>query len=239
MSESTTVSTADGPMIVHWAKPSAPAAPHSLPGILVFQEAFGVNGHILRVCQRLADEGFVAAAPELFHRAGAGLTMGYEDFPKIRPIMGALTNQTLLTDIVAAHTALAADPLVDPKRTSAIGFCLGGFAAVLAALNLPLATAVSFYGGGMTKARPGMGLTPLVDEFARLKCPTLFGFGEKDASITAEDVALIRSRLNALHGPHEVVVYPEAGHGFFCEDRPAYQPQAAQAAWTRTLRWLQ
>jgi carboxymethylenebutenolidase len=239
MSDTTTVSTSDGPMIIHWAQPRTAAAPHSLPGILVFQEAFGVNRHVLGVCQRLADAGYVAAAPELFHREGSGVIFGYDDFAKVKPVISRMTNATLLTDIRAAHEALAQNPLVNPKRIFSIGFCLGGFVSVLAALNLPLAAAVSFYGGGVVKGRPGFGLSPLIDEFDRLACPTLHVFGEKDASISAEDIALLRSRLEALHKPHQIEVYPDAGHGFLCEDRSAYQPQAAAAAWALTLRWLQ
>ncbi len=239
MNDTSTVSTSDGPMIVHWAQPQTQAAPHSLPGILVFQEAFGVNGHVLGFCQRLAGAGYVAAAPELFHREGAGVIFGYDDFAKVKPVFSRMTNGALLTDIRAAYDALAAHPLVNPKRIFSIGFCLGGFVSMLAALNLPLAAAVSFYGGGVTKARPGVGLSPLLDELDRLACPTLHVFGEKDTSVTAEDVALIRSRLEALHKPHKIKVYPDAGHGFLCEDRPSYQAQAAEAAWALTLRWLQ
>ena len=238
MTDSTLVTTNDGPMAIHWALPSGNAAPATLPGILVFQEAFGVNPHILRVCERLAEAGYVAAAPELFHRAGAGAVFGYDDFARVRPLFSRLTNAQLLDDVRASFAALKQSPLVDPSRLFSIGFCLGGFVSILAALDLPLAAAVSFYGGGISRARPGIGLTPLLDELNNLRCRTLHVFGEKDSSITAEDVALIRTRLESLHKPHEINVYPNAGHGFFCEDRPAYEPNAAQAAWARTLAWL-
>jgi len=232
------LATPDGPMMVHWAQPAKPAGPHSLPGVLVFQEAFGVNRHILNICQRFADAGYVAGAPELFHREGPGVVMGYDDFAKVKPIMARMTNATLLMDVQAAHSAMAAHPLVDPKRIYSIGFCLGGFVSILAALNLPHAAAVSFYGGGLVKARPGLAITPLVDEFDRLNCPVLFGYGEKDTGITPADIAAVRSRLESLHKPHQIDVYPGAGHGFVCDDRPAYQPQAAEVAWIRIMRWL-
>jgi carboxymethylenebutenolidase len=239
MTESTSVATPDGPMILHWSRPSTPAPAHSLPGILVFQEAFGVNGHVVRVCERLAAAGYLAVAPELFHREGAGAVFAYDDFAQVKPVMARLTNAMMLADIRATHGALIAQPLVDPRRIFSIGFCMGGFASILAALNLPLAGAVSYYGGGLTRARPGIGFSPLLDDFPRLNCPTLHVFGEKDPSITAEDIALIRSRLEALHKPHEIEVHPGAGHAFFCEDRPAYVASAAEAAWPRTLRWLE
>jgi carboxymethylenebutenolidase len=225
-------------MAIHWAFPAGLSAPRSLPGILVYQEAFGVNAHIRRVCERLAAAGYVAAAPELFHRSGTGLEFDYGDFAKVRPIFGSLTNAMLEADIVAAHSALAAHPLVDPARIHAIGFCLGGFVSVLSATALPLKTAVSFYGGGVTRVRPGIGLTPLLDRMERISCPTLHVFGETDGSITPEDVLAIRSRLESLRKPHRVEVYPNAGHGFFCEDRSAYEPGAAAAAWTLALQWM-
>jgi len=238
MESKTVLTTTDGPMTVHWALPPAPTPPRARPGILVFQEAFGVNPHIRRVCGRLAAAGYVAAAPELFHREGEGLEFGYDDFARVRPIFGRLTNPMLVTDATAAHAALSSHPMVDPGNIHSIGFCMGGFVSILAALNLPLATAVSFYGGGVARARPGMGLSPLVDEFSRLSCPTLHIFGEKDGSITAEDVLAVRSRLELLGKPHRVEVYPNAGHGFFCEDRPAYEPVAAAAAWRLALDWM-
>jgi carboxymethylenebutenolidase len=238
MTESTRVATPDGPMILHWSRPPTPAPAHSLPGILVFQEAFGVNGHVLRVCERFAAAGYLAVAPELFHREGAGTVFGYDDFAQVKPALSRLTNDLLIADVRAAYGALVAQPLLDARRTFSIGFCMGGFVSILAALNLPLAAAVSFYGGGVARARPGIGFSPLVDDFPRLSCPTLHVFGEKDQSITPEDIALIRSRLEALHKPHEMEVYPEAGHAFFCEDRAAYHASAAEAAWTRTLNWL-
>jgi carboxymethylenebutenolidase len=238
MESSTVLTTADGPMVVHWALPPSPSPGRSSPGILVFQEAFGVNPHIRRVCRRLAAAGYVAAAPELFHREKNCLEFGYDDFARVRPILGRLTNPMLVADATAAHAALSAHPLVDPGRIHSIGFCVGGFVSILAAINLPLATAVSFYGGGVARARPGMGLSPLLAEFERLSCPTLHVFGEKDGSVTEEDVSAVRSRLESLGKPHRIEVYPNAGHGFFCEDRPAFEPVAAAAAWGLALDWM-
>jgi len=230
--------SSDGPMVVHWARPQGSHVPHSLPGILVFQEAFGVNGHILKICRHLADAGYVAAAPELFHRAEKGAVFGYDDFDKVKPVMSGLTNAGLLADARAAHEALVKDPSVDPTRTFAIGFCLGGFVTVLAALNLQLKAAASFYGGGLVKGRPGMGMSPLIGELERLGCPTLFIFGEKDAHIPQEEIQAIRTRLTALHKTFHITVYPDAGHGFVCDERPSYNADAAAEAMGQAILWL-
>jgi carboxymethylenebutenolidase len=115
---------------------------------------------------------------------------------------------------------------------------MGGYASVLAACELPLAAAISFYGGGMVHPRPGIGFTPLLERFASIRCPVLLVYGAKDAGIPAEDIAAVQGKLASLGKVHEVEVYPNGGHGFFCEDRTAYDPGSAEASWTRATGWL-
>lgn len=225
-------------MEVHLFEP-ARSGRHKRQALLVFQEAFGVNGHIRHVCERLAGEGYFVAAPELFHRAGKDLQFGYDEFDKVRPVMAQLTNAKLLSDARAAYEALAAQRDVDPRQIAVIGFCLGGFVTALAACHLRVATAISFYGGGLVRARPGFGLTPLLEDFNGLSCPALFIFGEQDQGIPSADIEAVRARLKALSKPHEIVVYPGAGHGFFCDERPAYHAPSAKVAWEKTLHWLE
>jgi carboxymethylenebutenolidase len=231
------VPTADGPMDVHGFAPGDRTA--GLPAVIVLQEAFGVNPHMKRVCRRVAELGYTAFCPELFHRTGAGLEFGYDEFPKIRPILGELTNERIGADLRATYEHVARRPDVDPSRIAAWGFCMGGWAAVLACCELPLAAGVSFYGGGLVKARPGIGFTPLVGMLPSARCPLLFVFGGKDAGIPAEDIGAIGDAMRAGGKAHEIEVYPEGGHGFFCEDRTAYEPRSAEAAWGRATAWLQ
>lgn len=233
-----TVSTDDGSMDIHVTVPPR-ANRHRRQAVLVFQEAFGVNPHMLRVCERLAGAGYIAAAPELFHRTGRGVQFGYGQFEQVRPVLSQLTNDRLLMDARAAYEFLAARADVDPRQIATIGFCMGGFVSALAACHLHVATAISFYGGGLARARPGIGFKPLLEDFASLSCPTLFVFGDKDQSIPREDIEAVRARLMALGKPHEVVVYPDAGHGFCCDERPSYHAAAAQAAWARAFHWLE
>jgi carboxymethylenebutenolidase len=232
-----TVSTDDGSMDIHVTIPPS-ANRHRRQAVLVFQEAFGVNPHMLRVCERLAGAGYIAAAPELFHRTGRGVQFGYGDFDQVRPVLSQLTNARLLMDARAAYEFLAARADVDPRQIATIGFCMGGFVSALAACHLHVATAMSFYGGGVARARPGIGFTPLLEDFASLSCPALFIFGDKDQSIPREDIEAVRARLMALGKPHEIVVYPGVGHGFFCDERPSYDAVTAQTAWDKILDWL-
>jgi len=224
-------------MQVHGFVPEG-ASPARIPSVIVLQEAFGVNAHIRRFCRRLAASGYAAFAPELFHRAGSGLEFGYDEFPRIRPILAELTNARIQEDLEVAHRFVRAHPRVDPARVAAWGFCMGGWASVLAATALPIAAAISFYGGGLVRPREGIGFTPLIDRLASVGCPLLLVFGAKDAGITAQDVDALRARLLALGKAHEVEVYPEGGHGFFCEDRSAYHEPTARAAWERASAWL-
>ena len=115
---------------------------------------------------------------------------------------------------------------------------MGGFVAALAACHLPVAAAVSFYGGGLARVRPGIGFTPLLEDLARLTAPTLFLFGEQDQGIPPEDVAAVRTSLPARDRPHEIVVYPGVGHAFFCDERPLYHAATAEIAWLKTMQWL-
>lgn len=117
------------------------------------------------------------------------------------------------------------------------GFCVGGFAAYLAAGKLGLQAAVPFYAGGLVRVRPGVKLQPLVETVPT--CPTLCFFGGKDQSIPPPDVAAVGEALAKAPEGSEVVVYPEAGHAFANADRPGnYHHDSAEAAWGRAVGFL-
>src|SRR5271154_6418886 len=118
-------------------------------GLLVFQEAFGVNSHIRDVTERFAREGYLAIAPELFHRTGPGFEGRYDDFATVMPHMGALRNPSMEADAKAAYDWLRANGVAGNAPIAAVGFCMGGRVSFLAALSLPLQCAISFYGGGI------------------------------------------------------------------------------------------
>lgn len=203
------------------------------PGVLVFQEIFGVNRHIRSVADRVAAEGYVALAPEPFHRSAPGIELGYDEKGLARGIelMSGLTPEQILADVTAAYDALRTRDDVAGKGIGAMGFCFGGHVTYRAACTLPIAAAASFYGGGIA----GMGgagpatvdLTPGIR--GRIAC----FFGENDGYIPASAVDKIRSALAAAGVRHEVVVYPGVGHGFFCDERGDYSEAAASDAWTR------
>lgn len=235
MERTITIDTVHGPMQTFTA---APEQAEPAPALVVVQEGFGVNNHIRNVCRRVAAAGYVAFAPELFHRIGAGVDLPYDDLTKVMPAFVTLTNAGLLTDITAAVRAARADQRVDSLRVGIIGFCVGGFAAVLAAEHTDVNAAVAFYGGGIVHARPGIALTPLLDDVEHIQSPLLLVFGGDDQSIPPADIDAIQARLADANKPHTIVVMPEGGHGFACDERAAYHQPSSDEAWRITFEWL-
>ena len=203
-------------------------------GIVVVQEAFGVNGHIEDVATRFAEAGWLAVAPHLFHRTGDP-QLGYDDFSQVMPHMGALTADGILADIDVA-LALLAGAGIGPAQTGVVGFCMGGTVALVTAVRRDVGAAVSFYGGGVAQGRFGFG--PLIEEAPGLRAPWLGLYGDLDQGIPVDDVERLRAAAATSGVETEVVRYPDAGHGFHCDRRPDYHPDSAHDAWDRTLRWF-
>ena len=200
------------------------------PGLIVFQEAFGVNDHIRDVAARFAAQGFVVIAPELYHRTGTHVEGSYDNFPALAPHFQALTTAGMAADANSAHTWLMSDREVDDTRIAAIGYCMGGRAAFLANAELPLAASVSYYGGGIA--------TQLLDRVSTLHGPQLLCWGGKDTHIPPEQTRAIDDALRAAGKPYTTVTFGEADHGFFCDQRSAYHPDVAAEAWALTIAFL-
>jgi len=203
-------------------------------GIVVVQEAFGVNGHIEDVAGRLADEGWLAVAPHLFHRSGDP-KLGYEDFSQVMPHMKALRADDILADIDAALAHLVGAG-VALDRIGVIGFCMGGNVALVTAARRGVGAAVTFYGGGVAEGR--FGFRPLIEEAAELRAPWLGLFGDLDQGIPVDDVERLRVAAASSGQPTEIVRYPDAGHGFNCDRRASYHEASASDAWARALAWF-
>ncbi|MFZ0538201.1 MAG: dienelactone hydrolase family protein, partial [Candidatus Sulfotelmatobacter sp.] len=144
--EKVELAVADGTrMAAYVARPKAGGA-H--PGLLVFQEAFGVNHHIRNVAERFAAEGYVAIAPELFHRtAPPGFEGSYTDFPAVMPHVQAVTTETAEADVRSTYDWLRSS--AKANEISSVGFCMGGRVSFIANSTVALRAAVSFYGGGI------------------------------------------------------------------------------------------
>lgn len=230
-----TANTSSGLMDIYVACPETEA---KVPVILVFQEAFGVNGHIRSVCDRLAQAGFMAAAPDLFHRFGRRLVIPYGDRKDFMPLLGKMRNDEIVQDALDTISFLKDLPNADVTNISSIGFCVGGFSSVLCAVRIPVRKMISFYGAGMVTPREGIGLQPILNEMGSIKGSCLFFFGGRDASIPASDVKEIEKKLCANEVPFEVDIFENSDHGFFCDERKSYNQVDASLAWKKSLSFL-
>jgi carboxymethylenebutenolidase len=228
--QSLTLTTADGDMPAYLATPDGEAS----GAVLVVQEAFGLTSHIESICRRLADAGYVALAPAFFHRQGSPV-FDYGDFTPIGPVMMALTADGIRADLDAGFEQLAALGFSGTK-VGVIGFCMGGSLTVVAAVEHALGAAVTFYGGGVTQGR--FGFDPLAEQAPRLQTPWLGVFGDQDQGIPVDEVEALRAAAATASVATEVVRYPDAGHGFNCDDRDAYHQESATDAWSRTLAFF-
>jgi len=176
--------------------------------VVVIQEGIGISPQLLRVCERLAREGYLVAAPELFHHLGGpDPARAGEQYP-------ALQSDDALADIADVVAQLR---LLGATRVGVTGFCMGGrLTYETATSGIDVQCAVSFYGGGIGQ------------RLGAPTCPILLLYGGSDPYIPREEIAAVEA-----NHPGAVVVYPEAGHGFFRDGSDAYDPAAATDAWAR------
>jgi len=216
MGEYVTLMARDGHEFQAWL-----AAPKGTPrgAVVVVQEIFGVNRHIRAVTDAYAAQGYTAIAPALFDRVRRGIELGYTADTMQEGIgyMMQMKPEHFLADVSAAINAVKSS-----GRVGIVGYCWGGTVAWLAACELPVAAAASYYGGGIVKM--------LDRKPAR---PVIYHFGEQDAHIPLSDVEKIR----AAHPQGVFHVYP-ADHGFNCNDRASYDAPSARLALERTLAFF-
>lgn len=206
-----------------------PGEERSYPGIILLQEAFGVNPHIRDVAERLCNEGYALIAPDLYHRSGKRLEFAYTNFSGAMPHIKALTSEGLKKDVQAAYDWLQQHPVVMRKKVGSLGFCMGGRVSFLANATLPLQAAVSYYGGGMDT---------LINEAPNLHGTHLFFWGGKDTHIPQEKIDMIINAVKLAHKDYINCVISYADHGFNCDVRPSFHPEAAKEAWALTINFF-
>jgi len=227
----------DGAIAAYYA---APQGKTGLPVVLVVQEIFGVHEHIKDLCRRLAKAGYLAIAAELYQRQGDAAA--YTDVPKlVQEIVAKVPDEQVYVDLDACLD-WAAQHGGDTARAGITGFCWGGrLTWMYAAHNPAIKAGVAWYG----KLSAGHG--PLIkkvvlDVVGDLHAPVLGLYGAKDASIPLADVEALKAKLaqgNAAAQASEIVVYPDAGHGFLADYRPMYCEAEARDGWQRMLAWFQ
>ena len=197
------------------------------PGLVLWQEVFGVNEHIQAVAEQYALDGFVVLAPDTFWRAAPRVQLGYDgaDRQQAMTLMQGYTAADALVDVAASVAALRARPEVGGRKVGAFGYCMGGRLAYLSAATAGVDAAVAFYGGG---------IHGMLDLAASVACPMQFHYAERDDHIPLDAVERVRA---AVRGS-EVFVYPGAMHGFNCWARASYDAPSAALAHGRSLAFL-
>lgn len=214
------------------------ARPQASPvraGLLVFQEAFGVNVHIRDVTDRFAREGFLALAPELFHRTAPGFEGAYNNFESVMPHIRALKDADLEADVRASYSWVLENQEKAGAPVACVGFCMGGRVSFLTNSILPVKAAVSFYGGGIAPNPLGPGL---LGRAGNLHAPQLLFWGGLDKHLGPEQTQAVAEALRKAGKPFVNVDFSDADHGFFCDARPSYNPAAARQAWALTNAFL-
>ena len=214
----------DGTAMRAWFASPKDKAPRA--GLMVFQEAFGVNSHIRDVTERFARLGYAALAPELYHRVAPGFEGRYDDFASVMPIARQTTTPGLQSDIRASYQFLL-ERCGD--RVAGVGYCMGGRVSFLANTTVPLRAAISYYGAASAEMLAAAGKT---------SAPMLFYWGGQDKHIGEEQRHQVSEAMHASPQPWIEVIFSDAEHGFFCDQRPSYNRRAAELSWTLSLSFL-
>ncbi|NEA50917.1 dienelactone hydrolase family protein [Streptomyces sp. SID10815] len=193
------------------------------PGVLVIQEWWGLTGHIADVADRLAAEGFVALAPDLY---GGSVAHDSEEAGRMMKALPVARGVDLLAGAV---DHLLSRPEVTSDTVGAVGFCMGGgFVLYLAAVDPRVSAAVPFYGV----------IQGELPDFSGLRARVLGHYGEQDASVPPEKVDELRETIREQTGTAPDLRRYPAGHAFFNDRRPAYEPGSADRAWRDTVSFL-
>ena len=228
------IPVADGDIPAYRAMPDKG---RSFPVVLVVQEIFGVHEHIKDVCRRFAKLGHVAVAPELYSRQGdVSKITNINDI--ISKVVSKVPDAQVMSDLDAAAAWAKKASKGETGKLAITGFCWGGRIVWLySAHNPQLKAGVAWY-GRLVGAPDELHPKHPVDLAAQLKAPVLGLYGGKDTGIPQDTVEKMRAAIKAVYGKSEIIVYPEAGHGFNADYRPGYDKQAAQDGWNRLKQWF-
>ncbi len=229
------IPVADGAIPAYRARPASAKSP---PVVLVVQEIFGVHEHIKDVCRRLAKRGYLALAPELYARQGDVSKLS--DIQQIvSRVVSKVPDRQVMEDLDATVAWVKKSGDGETDKLGITGFCWGGRIVWLYAAHNPnLKAGVAWYGrlvGDLDELHPK---NPL-DLAGSLHAPVLGLYGGADPGIPLETVERMRQALRAAQKPCEIVVYPDAPHGFHADYRSSYQKEAASDGWKRLLSWFE
>jgi len=211
---------------------STPDGAGVFPAVVVIQHQSGVDPFIQSMTGRLADAGFVAAAPDLYHRDGPNCP------DEMRARSARLSDRRVITDVSATLDFLKRQRTVNAGRIGIIGFCMGGRVVYLIAAAVPdFKAAVTFYPGNTGRAW-GRDIPSPLQCTAEIGCPLQGHFGDDDKNPSPEDRLKLAAELTKHAKFHEFYGYPNAGHAFMDDTKESFRRDAALAAWPRALDFL-
>lgn len=213
---------------------SVPGGSGPFAAIVVSQHGGGVDRFIQTICDRFAEAGYAAVAPNLYHRVPDDVLNGD---PRPRP-WDVLSDPDIVADVNATVDFLRNHPAIDGERLGITGFCMGGRVAWLGAATNPHFKALIPYYGGNLMVPWGAGTQSPFDLAEGIDCPVLFHFGEVDVNPSQEDLRRLDAELTRLGKAHQFYTYPGADHAFMDFTAGRYQQAAAEASWPRTLDFL-
>jgi carboxymethylenebutenolidase len=227
------IPVADGEIPGYRAMP-APGGP--FPVVLVVQEIFGVHEHIKDICRRFAKLGYMAVAPELYARQGDVSKL--ETIDEIRKVVSRVPDEQVMSDLDAAVDYAQKSGKGDVARLGITGFCWGGRITWLyAAHSKRLKAGVAWY-GRVTGEPSELSPKHPVNVAANLNAPVLGLYAGKDQGIPLATVEQMREALKSAKVASEIVVYPQAQHGFHADYRPSYKEDDAKDGWSRLQAWF-
>jgi carboxymethylenebutenolidase len=225
-----TVTVKDGTGMAAYV--SRPSDGDHHPGIIVLQEALGVNAQLRGVADRYARLGFVAIAPDLFHRVKPGYATNELNMEVLMPLIRSMTPDAFALDTAAAYAWLTSEGGVEPDKVAAVGFCMGGRAAFIANTEVPLAAGISYYASAIAPA--------LLDRVPKVHGPHLFFWGGRDRGIPAEQRRGVADAMRDAGKKFVDVVFSDCDHVFFNEQVPdRYNESAAKQSWAMGIAFLE
>lgn len=223
------IATPDGEMPAFLA---TPVENSSKPAAIVLMEAFGLTGHIKDVASRIAGEGYLAIAPDLYYRELPNNKFGYDEVELAKSMMYGLDlRKTLTQDIKATLDYLKSRADVDSDRIGVTGFCFGGSMTFYAAIHFSaeIAIAAPFY---------GVVLDEWLEAVPNITVPIYLFFGGADPFIPIKRIKQIESRFRELDKNYKLKIYDRADHGFFCQERSSYNRLAAEDSWEKLREFM-
>ncbi len=214
----------DGSVIDVWV--TWPDEKNKYPGIILFDEGFGVNGHIRSVAERLSREGYVVFIPDLYHRLGRQLQLSYGDTASVQAFADSIKTEELAVDLKTTLSAMESLHNVDRNKIGTLGFCHGGRYSMVTNSLFTVSAGVSFYAIGLEKS-PSVSFGP--------GSPHLLFWGGRDAITPPDLIVHFQQILGERGRDFTSVTISYAGGGFYCEERSSYHPLAARQAWGHTL----